>query len=57
MSIPQLLSQYGGKYGLALMTTWKLTFLSFGIAFLLGVLITVLRVSPISPLRMFGDAG
>lgn len=55
MSIASLLSQYGDKYLLALLTTWKLTFLSFAIAFALGVLITVFRVSPISPLRFFGD--
>lgn len=55
MSIAQLLSQYGHKYLLALLTTWKLTFLSFTIAFMLGVVITVLRVNPVSPLRSFGD--
>lgn len=55
MSIASLLSQYGDKYLLALLTTWKLTFLSFTIAFALGVLITVFRVCPISPLRLFGD--
>jgi len=55
MSLAALLSQYGDKYLLGLLTTWKLTFLSFALAFALGVLITVFRVCPISPLRLFGD--
>jgi len=55
MSIAQLLSQYGEKYIQALFTTWKLTAVSFGIAFLLGIVITVFRVCPIYPLRLFGD--
>lgn len=55
MSIAQLLSQYGDKYYQALLTTWKLTFISFGIAFAIGILITIFRVCPIYPLRWFGD--
>lgn len=55
MGVRDLLSQYGDKYFLALMTTWKLTALAFLSAFLIGILITVLRVSPIQPLRIFGD--
>ncbi len=51
MSIQALLNQFGEKYLLALFTTWKLTVLAFSAAFLIGVLITVLRVSPIRPLR------
>ena len=55
MEIMELLSQYGDKYILALLTTWKLTALAFSSAFVIGVLITVMRVSPIKPLRMAGD--
>ena len=55
MSINALLSQYGSRYLLALLTTWKLTAFSFAGAFLIGILITVLRVCPIKPLRRFGD--
>ena len=55
MSISALLSQYGDRYFLALLTTWKLTLFSFTGAFAIGILITVLRVSPIKPLRAFGD--
>lgn len=55
MGVSELLSQYGDKYIQALFTTWKLTFLAFAFAFLLGVFITILRVSPIRPLRVAGD--
>lgn len=55
MDISTLLSQFGDKYLLALLTTWKLTALCFGTAFLLGVVITVMRIAPIKPLRLVGD--
>jgi glutamate transport system permease protein len=55
MEIYDLLSQYGDKYILALLTTWKLTALAFTFAFVIGVLVTVMRVSPIRPLRIAGD--
>ncbi|MBQ8092800.1 MAG: ABC transporter permease subunit [Clostridia bacterium] len=55
MSISALLSQYGDRYLTALFTTWKLTALSFLGAFLIGILITVIRVCPIKPLRISGD--
>ncbi len=55
MSFTDLLSQYGDKYLLGLLTTWKLTFFSFSLAFILGILITVFRVSPVKPLRVAGD--
>lgn len=55
MSIPELLSQYGDKYLLALLTTWKLTAVSFVLAFAIGIAITVMRVCPVKPLRLAGD--
>ena len=55
MSISALLSQYGDKYLLALLTTWKLTLFSFTGAFVIGILITITRVCPLKPLRAFGD--
>ena len=55
MSIGELLAQYGAEYGEALLTTWKLTALAFTAAFLIGAGITVMRVSPVKPLRVFGD--
>ena len=55
MSILELLSQFGDKYWLALLTTWKLTAVSFILAFLIGVVITVMRICPVKPLRSLGD--
>ena len=55
MSISELLAQYGDKYIQALFTTWKLTVLAFTLAFVIGVVITVIRVCPIKPARIFGD--
>lgn len=55
MEVYELLSQYGDKYILALLTTWKLTALAFASALLIGIVITVMRVSPIQPLRIAGD--
>lgn len=55
MSIQELLYQFGDKYIMALLTTWKLTLLSFIFAFILGVLITIMRICPINPLRAAGD--
>ena len=55
MDISALLTQYGDKYLQALLTTWKLTVFSFAIAFLLRILITVIRVCPFRPLNLFGD--
>lgn len=54
MEVYELLAQYGDKYVLALLTTWKLTVLAFMAAFVLGVVITVMRLSPIAPLRVAG---
>lgn len=51
MDFGQLLSQYGDKYIQALFTTWQLTALAFSLAFLIGIVITVMRVSPVAPLR------
>lgn len=55
MSISKLLSQFGDMYLQALLTTWKLTFISFLAAFIIGIVITVFRISPIRPLRAFGN--
>lgn len=55
MSFSELLNQYGAEYGLALLTTWRLTAISFIAAFLIGIVVTVLRVCPIKPLQALGD--
>lgn len=55
MSVQELLGQFGDKYIEALFMTWKLTLFSSVISFALGIVITVMRVSPVKPLRVFGD--
>ena len=55
MSISALLAEYGGQYPQALLTTWKLTVIAFSAAFIIGTVNTVMRVSPVKPLRYFGD--
>ena len=55
MSLSALLTEYGDLYLHALLNTWRLTALSFAGAFAIGVVITVLRVCPVKPLRVFGD--
>ena len=55
MSISKLLTQFGDQYVQALLTTWKLTALAFTLAFVIGIVITVMRICPIKPLRMAGD--
>lgn len=55
MGVSELLAQFGDKYILALLTTWKLTFFSFAFAFVIGIVITVMRVCPIKPMRLAGD--
>ena len=49
--VSRLLADYGPAFGQALFLTWKLTVLSFVPGFLLGVLVTVLRLLPLPPLR------
>ena len=55
MGISELLEKYGDRYLQALLMTWRLTVISFSLALLIGIVITVLRVCPIKPLRGFGD--
>lgn len=55
MSISKLLTQFGDQYIQALLTTWKLTALAFTLAFVIGIVVTVMRICPIKPLRMAGD--
>ena len=55
MDVYSLLSQFGDKYLLALLTTYKLTVLALIFAFIVGVVITVMRISPIKPLRIAAD--
>lgn len=55
MSINALLTQYGDKYFQALLTTYKLTACAFILAVIVGIVITVMRISPIKPLRIAAD--
>lgn len=55
MGIVELLSTYGEKYWQALLVTWEYTAVSFALALVLGLAVTVLRVCPIRPLRVVGD--
>ena len=50
-----LLSAYGEKYGQAVFETLSMTAVCFSIAMVLSIAITVMRVSPIRPLRVVGD--
>lgn len=49
--ISRLLSDHGPAFWQALLLTWKLTAFSFLPGFLLGVVVTVLRLLPLPPLR------
>nr|WP_315463954.1 ABC transporter permease subunit [uncultured Rhodoferax sp.] len=49
--VSSLWGDYGPAFGQALFQTWKLTVLSFVPGFLLGLVVTVLRLLPLPPLR------
>jgi len=49
--VSRLLADYGPAFGQALLLTWKLTAVSFVPGFLLGMVVTVLRLFPLPPLR------
>ncbi len=49
--VSKLLTNYGPAFGQALLLTWKLTIVSFVPGFLLGMVVTVLRLFPLPPLR------
>lgn len=50
--VSRLLADYGPAFWQALLLTWKLTALSFVPGFLLGMVVTVLRLLPVPPLRL-----
>ena len=49
--VARLLADHGPAFGQALLLTWKLTLLSFVPGFVLGIVVTVLRLLPLPPLR------
>lgn len=55
MGITELLSDWGTQYLTALITTWELTAISFTGAFILGIIVTVMRLCPIKPLSGLGN--
>lgn len=55
MGFPELIANYGPLYLTALLTTWRLTIVSFALVMAFSVLVTVLRVCPFKPLRLLGD--
>ena len=55
MGLAELWSTYGQNYIDALFATWGMTLESFVIVMALAVAVTVMRVSPLKPLRVFGD--
>ena len=55
MGLSELLGTYGQNYLDGLLTTWGMTAVSFVFVMALAVLVTVMRVSPLAPLRAAGD--
>lgn len=55
MNVYELLSKYGDKYIQALLTTWKITALAFVFAFVIGTVITIMRICPIKPIRIVSE--
>lgn len=55
MSIAELFSEYGLDYLLAFLMTIALTVISFALALILGILVTVMKVSCIKPVRIAGN--
>ena len=55
MGLSELLSTYGQDYLTALLTTWWMTAVTFAFVMVLSIAITVMRVSPLRPLRVVGD--
>ena len=55
MGLSELLSTYGQDYLIALLTTWWMTAVAFAFVMVLSIAVTVMRVSPLRPLRLVGD--
>ena len=55
MGLDQLLAAYGDKYLQAIFETMSMTVVCFCLAMVIAVVVTVMRVSPIKPLRVVGD--
>lgn len=55
MSIDYLVTTYGAQFLGSLVTTWRLTAIGFIFGLILALFLTVLRISPIRPLRIAVD--
>ena len=55
MGVGEVVVEFGGVYAQSLLSTWLMTVVCFLGGLALGVLVTVMRVSPIKPLRVVGD--
>ncbi|MDO4798790.1 MAG: ABC transporter permease subunit [Coriobacteriales bacterium] len=55
MDFAQILEEYGQNYVVAIVQTVSMTVICFCLAMVFAILITVIRVSPIKPLRVVGD--
>lgn len=55
MSVSELWAEYGNMYLQALLSTWGMTAISFVGCMIVATIVTVMRVSPIRPLRALGD--
>ena len=55
MGIAEVFTEFGDVYLQSLLSTWLMTAACFLGGLALGILVTVMRVSPIKPLRVVGD--
>ena len=55
MGVAEVFTQFGDVYLRSVLSTWLMTIVCFAGGLVLGILATVLRVSPIKPLRVAGD--
>ena len=54
--LTKLLHDFGPAFVASALVTWKLTIISFTLGFLMGVLITIVRMLPVRPLKTAANA-
>ena len=55
MGVAEVFTEFGDIYLQSVISTWLMTAVCFAGGLTLGIIITVLRVSPLKPLRVVGD--
>ena len=55
MGVGEVFAQFGDMYLKSLLSTWLMTAVCFAGGLALGIVATVMRVSPLKPLRVAGD--